>query len=611
MTTLSQRQVNMSVAAPGSPGYVLVPSASIEHVEISNERTTTTAPSPHRLQLLSTLSCSPKSLMPMRADHVGNHISTATNTRGSVSILRPTKALACKTHFVEPDEKESEAAGFDCDEQRNRENAVTQHLNADVPSRMHFLEPQMRPNRTGTHTGHLIGSPHPSKRRLGTSNERKRYRPSPAVLCSSGNSGNEDSDEECDEEDEDYEIDEVDQEDKSIEEEKDDDGEDDDENDEKLNKALFSKFSSPVLLQCAREPSVASILEPRNTSHSPLKSNTKNTFSQLQRRRSLAFADETVPLTSPCDRITFKIPPEHDTSHKVLPVCDTVSSPTKRDLTKQSYTPQCLNTMRSAPPRRAMSFNLPKSEAFDPCSTWADQWLEVDDELCAYTESGDEKLPDCAFVRTAPVSRQSYSLRHGMHSPYWRTSSTPGHSVAPFTPAVNVPEQDKTEELGIVAERLLLHQEDEQDESEHASSNIIFDSDNDDCSVHEEPLSPRAYIVPRMPRCMSFHRDSFVMPRPSAAQSVRGRSVHASVVPVPRACQTSPSMQKPSAYEATPIAATAVHDHAAHKYAAPVKPCVKGSCIAVADGHLHAPAMASVDCQSVEVGSPPPGISLF
>ena len=417
--------------------------------------------------------------------------------------------------------------------------------------------------------GGLVGSPHPRKR--GTIEPETIYRCrrlSPAVISHPhGKVGDDDENEDEDNDDNEGDDDDDDDEDND-----EDNGDDDDEYN-RTAEGVGSKTvsNSSILFHGTRKSNVTSILESKG---SHLASNqAEDDRPSFCRRGCLAFVEAPVCRRSVAhDRL-------HDTKHT-------------------SYTQQRSHTaplviLERAKPRRAMSITLNQHDASDPCSTWVEQGLEVDDVYPCRDHKTDHTL-EPIMAWTAPTSRQSCSLRHNVHPPLLRTSSTPGHVFAPLTPSMPLPEHDKTEELALVAERLLLHQEDETDMSEHASGQAADDSDNDDCSVEDEPQSPST--ISMTPRAMSFYRD----PHATARSGPWPRSLYASVTPVPRPLNVAyPRESKPRAYSVSGAQISSPSFVSSHR------PCVQPSCIAVSDGHLRSPPMAAIDCQHVQVGSPP------
>ena len=509
------------------------------------------------------------------------HTTKRENVPVSLSPVEQPSISACVVQSPWPVKSSiSRFPGADTSSTNQVKNCGTWKAHFKEPHNKSAPEPHSRARKSSI--GGLVGSPHP--RKCGTIEPEKtcrRHRLSPAVIPHlHGQVGdddeNEDEDNDDDEGDDDNEGDDDDVDDDDDDDEDDDEDNGDDDDDDEYNRAAEGGGSktvsnSSILLHGARKSNVTSILESKESHHAPTRA--ENDRPSICRRGCLAFVEAPV-----CRRSVA-----HERLH---------------DTKNTSYTQQRSHTaplviMERAKPRRSMSLTLNEHDASDPCSTWVEQGLEVDDAYpCREHRTGHSLDPITAW--TAPASRQSYSLRHSMHPPLLRASSTPGHVFTPLTPPMPSPEHDKTEELALVAERLLLHQEDETDISEHASGQAADDSDNDDGSVEDEPQSPSS--ISMTPRTMSFYRD----PHATARSSPWPRSLHASVTPVPRPLNVAhPPESKPRAYSVSGAQISTPSFVSSHR------PCVQPSCIAVSDGHLRSPPMAAIDCQHVQVGSPP------
>ena len=447
----------------------------------------------------------------------------------------------------------------------------------------------------------------------------RQTRLSPYVDLSNCNDKSETSDDEINDDDDDIEDKEDEETDESGEDEsesEDEEGEEEYTDDEKpenkvgtsdatkekdslnvrVNTVMGKGFNSPektpvvpVRLQCSRNANVSSILGNGEMQNPPCQPDIQNPSKRRQRcafvlndgareaQKCKSTKGDGVSKSSSVTRVLSPAPIAHS------PPPLKTNLPRSKVSSRETYSAPVSLRTRSVG-RSPWSATSLEHDGGDPCSTWVEQGLDVHE---ADDVHGQELN---LFISTAPASRHSVSSRHGVRSPFWRQDSVSGSSAC----------QDKAEELAIVAERLVLHQEDDSFEHPTTADAGALDSDNDDRSVEEEPDSPHSLSSEQTTsfgRSLSFQRDPhgpFSMR--SSLSSTWHRPVHDSVVPVPRPRRSDTDGKGC-------IDSSCIHDSSVPKSL--TRPCVQSSCIAIDDGNLHAPAMALVDCHTVCMGSPP------
>lgn len=348
----------------------------------------------------------------------------------------------------------------------------------------------------------------------------------------------------------------------------------------------LSMTDAPVLLQ-SRPVSVTGILGTRMGSTSEDKVSPERE-ADTKPRKSLVFLQSPSDSKFGRDRSSSRGKDLHvGRNHSISPgVVSSVSTPT----TAVFDTPRALQSPESSYSPRQMPSSLKGSrrsshhkmaghspsrsladgsDLLDPCTVWANFDMDVSHDHSSRELSGDH---------TPSSSSVAHGTLQGRHT--HRRSRGP----------IRTSSMDKAEELAIVAERLLLHSNEQYDSESEEDKALLSDaSDSTTASVVEIRASSQKEPSLHFQR---KHSEVVTAPTSLSLSSYRTKQSHA-----------MPSQHARHSYSEAPTPQNGRRRSDRSSFSSlstSPRPSVRPSCIFVQDGNLHAHASAAVDCQTAE-----------